>query len=654
MEDFQKALNELRVLAAETVSNAKSGHTGTAIGAASIMLALFHDHLKFNPYDSDFINRDRVIFSAGHASALYYSLLHLFDYPISIDDLKQFRKYGSKTPGHPEFKHVPGVETTTGPLGQGIANGVGMAIAESVLEKKFNTENFKIIDNYTYVLTGDGCLMEGVGVEAASLAGTLKLNKLILLYDDNEITIDGNRSLANTENTAQKFKAMGWNVIEVSNGNDYVACSKAISKAKTETEKPTIIIFKTIIGIGTKKEGTSSAHAMPLSPEDLAEFKEKMGVNGSFCVSTETKRFCMQSVSQNGLFVENWKKNLGLYMIHEPEKYGEFKEFFAKPKIDYKQVYKKLTETPELAGRDLSSIALNEFSKFVPTFLGGTADLGPSTKAVIKDGETYSAENRLGKNIHFGIREHAMGSIANGIALYSNFNVFDSTFLSFSNYMLPALRMRALMKIPVLSIFTHDCINVGEDGPTHQPIEQLAQLRLIPHLQVARPATHAELVSAFKLFIEKRVPLALIMSKSTIKNLSGSTIEKADKGGYVIYEPKTKIRAIIFASGTEVELAEEVAKSLKDVGVRVVSVPNEKVFEAQSEEYKNSVLLTGCDVLRVSIEASNDLVWLKYIGSDGIMINVDDYQTSAPGKEVYEKAGFNKDHIAKEIMKNLK
>lgn len=645
MDIKTKSLNYLKSLTAETISNAKSGHTGSAIGASSIMLALFHDHLHFDTSGTSWPNRDRLVMSAGHTSGLYYSLLHLFGYNISIDDLKQFRKYGSKTPGHPEVFVVPGVETTTGPLGQGIANAVGMAIAEAKLHNKYPT----LIDHYTYCFTGDGCLMEGVAQEACSLAGTLKLNKLILLYDDNNITIDGEKTLANKEDTAKKFEAMGFNTILVKQGNDYDACSKAIEKAK-KSDKPTIIIFKTTIGIGTSKQGTCSVHAYPLPAEELASFKASLGTEGEFYVPKDVYDFCREQTEKNAKIIAKWQENLN-------KNPNLFDDGFKQKHIGYEKILKELCKTETMAGRDASGKVLSALAKEV-CFFGGTADLGPSTKAVVEGGgyfDTSSKEGLEGANIHFGIREHAMGAIANGIALYNpKLNSFDSTFTAFSNYMIPALRMRALMGVPVLSIFSHDSIDIGEDGPTHQPIEQITQMRSIVNLSVFRPATYAEVVAGFKYFLESRVPTVLAVTKNKITNLENSTIENAEKGGYVIFESGKKSSIEIFASGKEVYLAIDVAKELENYGgARVISMPCISEFEKQDATYKKQILLKS-PTLKIAIEATNDNIWYKYIGENGLLFNVTNYQHSGNGNEVYKKAGFDKDIILKSILKHLK
>ena len=651
MDINQNSINYIKSLAAETVSNAKSGHTGSAIGASEIMFSLFHDHMVFDPNNTKFLNRDRLVFSAGHVSALNYTMLHLFGYDISIDDLKSFRKCGSKTPGHPEYPHVPGIETTTGPLGQGVANSVGLAIAEEMMAAKFNTKEFKLFDNYTYCYAGDGCLMEGVALEACSLAGTLGLNKFILLYDDNNITIDGNESITNLENVKEKFDAMGFDTIVVAKGNDYSSCTRAIAKAKTN-KKPTIILFRTVIGLGTEFEGTSKIHSMPLPPESLASFKQKLGVEGNFYIPEDVQKYCMESVHKNQLIHEKWNIMLEQYKQKHPEKYKELSDFLKNKKINFNKILNILNKNESLEGRKASGIVLNEISKQLLNFTGGNADLVASTKANIDDGERFSVQNRTGRNICFGVREHAMGSICNGIALYSNYYVFDSTFLAFSNYMLPALKMRAMMGLPIISVFSHDSIEIGEDGPTHQPIEQLGQIRSLVGAKTFRPANFAEVVACYKHFIENKKPVFLAITKSKI-NVDNISIEQAEKGGYVYLETKKSPEIQIIATGHDLPLAISVANEISNLGVRVISMPCEKLFDEQETKYKNSVLLKS-PKLTIVIEASNDTIWYKYLNQNDILINVTEYQSSGKASEVYANAGFDKDKIVKQIKTKLK
>lgn len=651
MDINQKSINYLKALSAETVSHANSGHTGSAISGSPILYALFKDHLRFNPKDPKFLNRDRFVMSAGHVSALLYSSLHLFGYNISMDDLKKFRTCGSKTPGHPEYEPELGIETTTGPLGQGIANAVGMAIGETMLASRFNTKDIPIIDGYTYCYTGDGCLMEGVAVEACSLAGTLNLNKLIFLYEDNNITIDGAKTLANNDDTAKKFEAMGWNVLLVKNGDDYASCSKAIAAAK-KSNKPTIIIFKTIIGIGTSKQGTSKVHAYPLPEEELKAFKATLGIETSFEIPADVYENANLSVQKNIAYYNNWGALFNKYKEKYPDKFKELSSLWKPKKINYQKILDNLLKEPPMAGRDYSSLVLNAVGSVNTAIVGGNADLIASTKAFIKDGGIYSKENRSGRTVCFGIREHAMGSVSNGLALYLGTPVFDSTFAMFANYMLPSIRMRSMMGLPIISVLTHDSIDIGQDGPTHQPIETLPTLRAIPRYTVYRPATPAEVVAGYKLFLDNPKPTAMVLTKSKISNLPLSTIESAERGGYVIHETANNPEIIIFATGTDVSLAIEIANKLP-TGARVVSMPCESIFANQEISYKNKVLLKNAK-LKVAIEASNDTLWYKYVGEDGLIVGVNDYQTSGNGKEVYKNAGFDADKIANKINKLIK
>lgn len=651
MEKYILANNYLKSLTAETVSNAKSGHTGSALGASTILLSLFHDHLVFDPKNPKAMNRDRFVLSAGHASALLYSLLHLFGYDITIEDLKNFRKYGSKTAGHPEYNVSVGIETTTGPLGQGVANAVGMALAQAHFADIFNNDKYRIFENKTYVYAGDGCLMEGVAMEACSLAGTLGLKNLILFYDDNNITIDGTRTLANAENVKAKFEAMNWNTIEVLDGHDYDACSKAINQAK-QAQKPTIIIFKTIIGIGTSKAGTAGVHAYPLPEAELAEFKKSLQVEGEFFVPQQVYDFCNEAVERNKKVYNNYNSVLASFKAENPNKFKQLQSMFAKPKFDAGKVFESLGKE-ELSGRDLSGLVLNKFYEIYPFLFGGTADVYPSTKAKIVSSDFISASSYAPCNIHFGIREHAMGAIANGMSLYLHTPVFDSTFMAFSNYMIPPIRLRSMMKLPVLSVFTHDAIDIGEDGPTHQPIEQIGSLRQIIGLDVFRPATTAEMVAGFDVFACQKQPMALVVSKSKLLVGSAKDIENAKRGAYEILKPNAKPVVQIIATGTDVRLAIEVAGVLnsKNVSARVISMPSEKIFDMQDKTYKNKVLLSG--VFTAVIEASSDTVWHKYVTSPDFLFNVTDYQFSGNGKEVYKKAGFDANVIADKIIKAM-
>lgn len=652
MKLTQKALNYLKVLSAETITNAKSGHLGVSLGASSILFALFKDHYNFDVADTDFLNRDRFVLSAGHASALYYSLLSMFGFNVSLQDLKEFRKLGSKTPGHPEYKVTEGVEVSTGPLGQGVANAVGMAIAETIMEERFNTVGFDIINNFTYCFVGDGCLMEGVAMEAASLAGNLKLNKLILLYDSNEVTIDGSVNLSNKENVAKKFSAMGWNVIKVAHGNSYWCCSQAISRAK-KSKKPTIIIFSTTIGIGTQKEGTSAVHSAILSAEELATFKENLKVKESFYIPSDVRELCMSSSRRGKLNHEKWNQNLAMYSSTHPELYKSLMAFFDRKKINFDRIVKNIAKYDGLSTRKINHYALSELAYQCPQLIGGTADVGPSTMAFVDNAGNFSAGYRRGKNIHFGIREHAMSAICNGISLYEDFIAFDSTFLAFSNYALPALRLRSMMKLPVMSFFTHDSLAVGQDGASHQPIEQISQLRSLVGNTVYRPCDYQELVAGYNVCVKGYTPVSFVLSRQNIPHIDGTSYEGAMFGGYLLENVSQKPDVVLVASGAEVDLAVRAAKELrKKYQVNVVSMPSIEVFEKQTNAYKNKIIFKDAVVL--SIEASNDTKWLKILGPNGTSICVENYAGSGTGEEVLSKAGFNVKNIVKIVENRMK
>ncbi len=644
----QKCINELRLTAASVITNAKSGHTGSSVGAVPILYTLFKDHYFFNPNDSEFFARDRLVISAGHISALYYSLLNLFNMGVSDDDLNEFRKLGSITPGHPEYGKTKFVETSTGPLGQGIANAVGMAIGQTMVGTRFNAQKANIIDNYTYCFCGDGCLQEGVAMEACSLAGTLKLKKLILLYDANNITIDGKVELANTENIAKKFKAMGWNVINVRFGNSYFWITRAIAKAK-RSNKPTIIIFKTTIGYGTAYAGSEKIHGTPLNDKELIEYKNDLLMPNFKKFSKEVKDYCFRTIRYNKIQLEKWKRMYCLYEQTHPDLCKQFEAFIEDKEIDFSKLLKPDFLQEPLSGREANQAILKEIMAKCPRFVGGTADLAPSVKAYVKSAGDYSAKNYTGKNIHFGIREHAMGAISNGLCLYLKSPVFCATFMSFSNYMMPSIRMSALMNIPTMFMFSHDSYKVGEDGPTHQPIEQLGQLRLIPNLNVYRPADTNELLACYKMAFGGNQPSVFALSRQTLASVSYGA-KNIIKGGYLVYGKKGDVT--ILASGSEVGLAMEVAKTLEKDGiiVDVCSFPCLEVFDKQSETYKKSVL-EGAKV-KVVLEASNDNVWYKYLNIGDQLININTFGESGNEKDLDKLFGFTATAVAKKV-KNL-
>ncbi len=651
MKIAEKTLNYVKSITAQSISNAGSGHTGASIGASAIMLALFKNHYNFDVADTDFLNRDRFVLSAGHACPLYYTLLSLFGFDVSLQDLKNLRTLGSKTPGHPQYKVTDGVEASSGALGEGITIAVGMAIAQSMLAERFNSVGFPIINNYTYCLAGDGCLMEGAAQEACSLAGNLNLNKLILLYDSNEVTMDGSLNLANKENVAKKFKAMGWNVIKCNKGNSFAACSRAIAKAK-RSDRPTIIIFKTTIGVGTEKEGTSSIHGVALSSDEIKVFNKKLGVFENFFVPNDVRDWCMSTSRKGKLNHEKWNQDLAVYANSNPELYRQFTNFFDRTKVNTEKLARMSYKWEGLSGKEFNNYILNEFAEKMYQIVGGTADVMHSTNVFIDNGGNFNLGNRRGRNIHFGDREHAMAGICSGISLYEDFLPFCSTFLAFSNFMLPAIRMACEMKLKVMYYFTHDSIFVGEDGVSHQPIEQIAQLRSIIGLNVFRPADANELLAGYQHFMENNGPYAFLLTKQKMAPVDGK-YKEAMFGGYILKQAKKDADIVIFASGSEVALALNVADELsRKYDVSVVSMPCTQIFEKQSAAYQAKVLQKNAK-LRVAIEASNDSIWYKYVGSDGLVIGVDDYQGSGKGLEVYNKAGFNEKEIIKKISRRM-
>ncbi len=649
----QKALNYLKALSAETITNAQSGHLGVSLGASSILFALFKDHYNFDVSDTDFLNRDRLVMSAGHASPLYYSLLSMFGFNVSLQDLKDFRKYDSKTPGHPEYRKTEGVEVSTGPLGQGVANAVGMAIAEAVMEERFNTVGFEMINNFTYCFVSDGDLMEGVAMEAVSLAGSLNLNKLILLYDSNDVTIDGPLNMTNKENVAKKFSAMGWNVIKVSKGNSYFFCTRAIARAK-KSKKPTIIIFNTTIGIGTQKEGTSAVHSAVLSKEELEVFKENLKVRESFYIPSDVRELCMASTRRGKLNHEKWNQNLAMYSSTHPELYKSLIAFFDRKKINFERIIRNIAKYDGQSTRKVNHYALSELAYQCPQLLGGTGDVAPTTMTFVDNAGNFSARYRRGKNIHFGVREHAMSAICNGIALYEDFITFDSSYLTFSNYAIPAIRMRCMMKLPVMSFFTHDSLTVGQDGTAHQPIEQITQLRAIIGNTVYRPCDYKELVAGYNICVKEYMPVTFALTKQNVGHIDGTSYEGALNGGYLLENTTQKPNIILVASGSEVELAVKVAKELrKKYLVNVVSMPSIEMFEKQTPAYKNKVINKDAELV-VSIEASNDTKWLKILGKNGVSFGIENYVHSGNGEEVYLKSGFNVKNVVKFVETKFK
>lgn len=655
-----KSVNTIRVLSADGIEKAKSGHPGLPLGAAPIAYELFAHHMKHNPKNPDWKNRDRFILSAGHGSMLLYSLFHLFGYgDLSLDDLKSFRQLDSKTPGHPEYGHTVGVEATTGPLGAGMGMAVGMAIAEAHMAAVFNKDGFDIVDHYTYVLGGDGCMMEGISSEAFSLAGTLGLSKLIVFYDSNGISIEGSTDIAFTENVVERMKAFGFQTIEVDDGNDLTKIAKAIEEAKADKNRPSFIKINTVIGYGAgKKQGTAGVHGEPLGSEALATLKSGFGFNPeeSFKVDADVYDNFKAINEKNAGVEEEWNKLFREYANKYSEDAKKWDNY-------YSQTDASLMENDEFwawddapaATRNISGSIINRLKDIFPNLIGGSADLSPSNKTVMS-GESYiSKDDFSGRNIHFGVREFAMTAITNGILLHGGLRAYCATFFVFSDYTKPMARLSALMNIPTIFVFTHDSIGVGEDGPTHEPIEQLAMLRSLPNFNTFRPADARETIASwYAAMASKNTPTAIVLTRQNLPQLSGSG-EAALKGGYIIKEAvRNTPDMILIASGSEVSLAVEAAAELEKDGIatRVVSMPCMDIFEAQSKEYKEEILPRAIRK-RVAIEALSGFGWDKYTGIDGRVISMDTFGASAPQDLLFKKFGFTKENvvaIAKEVF----
>lgn len=645
-------VNTIRILSVEAIDKANSGHPGLPLGAAPMAFTLFSDIMNFNPKNSNWINRDRFILSAGHGSALLYSLLHIFGYSLTIEDLKEFRQKGSLTPGHPEYGHTEGVEATTGPLGQGVAMGVGLAMAQMHMGELFNTEDFKVFDNYTYVLTGDGCLMEGISNEASSLAGTLELSKLIMLYDSNNITIEGNTDVAFKENVRARYEALGWDTFSVEDGNNLEEIKKTIEKAKL-TNKPSLIEIKTKIGYGSVVEGSEKAHGSPLKSENTKKLKEKLNwcYNDKFYVPNEVYQYVDEVLKEKEKVEEKWNKQFEEYKIKHKDLYLKLQSFLNMEKpVELLNSDELYNFSEDLSTREASGKILNKISKKMSNLFGGSADLAPSNKCVMENFEYFSHNTKFGANIHFGVREHAMAAIANGLFLYGGIKPFISTFFVFSDYLKPALRLSALMKLGVIYIFTHDSIGVGEDGPTHEPIEQLAMIRSIPDVVVFRPCDWKETAAAWSYALNNdKHPTVMVLSRQKLKNIE-NTGRGALKGAYILKDSRNgNPELIIIATGSEVGIALEAADILEKEGrkIRVVSMPSMELFEMQSEEYKNKILPDSIRK-RISVEALSDFGWYKYIGLDGKSIGMKSFGISAPGKEIFKTFDITTERIVKE------
>lgn len=657
----QKSVNAIRVLAADTVQKANSGHPGMPLGSAAMAYELWANHLTHNPKNPKWVNRDRFILSAGHASSLLYSLLHLFGYGLTIEDMKNFRQDNSLTPGHPEYGHTVGVEATTGPLGAGMGMAVGMAMAQAHMAAIFNTEDYNIIDHYTFVLGGDGCMEEGISSEAFSLAGTLGLSKLIVLYDSNNITIEGNTDLAFTEDVNKRMEAFGFQTLTVEDGNNLEEISKAIELAKAEKTKPSFITVKTKIAFGCPaKEGSESSHGSPLGEENVKALRDNLGweEQEAFVIPQDVYDNFAQKAKKGQEAEDNWNKLFKAYCEKYPEKKALWDKYFAV--IDDEKLlncdeFWSYEDKPQ-ATRSLSGNMINRLAKIMPNFWGGSADLGPSNKTVIKDGGSFSKNNYLGRNIHYGVREFAMAAIANGITLYGGTKTFVGTFFVFSDYLKPMARLAALMKIPVIYVLTHDSIGVGEDGPTHEPIEQLTMLRAMPNINVFRPADATETAAAwYSAITSKNTPTVLALSRQNLPQIEGSSKE-ALKGGYIIAESiKAKPDAIIIASGSEVSLAVDAKKELMEKGfdIRVVSMPCMDIFEQQSDEYKEKILPQTVEK-RLVVEAGSSICWGKYLGFKGKSVTIDTFGASAPANVLFKKYGFTVENVVNKALSMLK
>ena len=650
------SVNAIRVLAADAVQKANSGHPGLPLGSAAMAYELWANHMNHNPADPKWFNRDRFILSGGHGSTLLYSLLHLFGYGLTKEDLASFRQWGSLTPGHPEYGHTVGVEATTGPLGAGMGMAVGMAVAEAHLAAVFNKENYPVVDHYTYVLGGDGCMMEGISSEAFSLAGTLGLSKLIVLYDSNKISIEGGTDIAFTEDVRKRFEAFGFQTLVVEDGNNIEEIGKAIEEAKADKTRPTMITVKTKIGYGCPaKEGKASAHGEPLGADNVAALKENLGWPSQepFYVPDEVYANYKEKAKKGATAEEEWNKLFADYCKAYPEMKKLWDEYFdenAADKVLNDENFWSYEDKPQ-ATRNLSGIQINKLKNILPNLMGGSADLAPSTKTYMSDMGDFSKDNYAGRNMHFGVRELAMTAIGNGMMLHGGLHAFVSTFFVFSDYVKPMARLSAIMGVPLTFVLTHDSIGVGEDGPTHEPIEQLAMFRSLPNFTVYRPCDATETAAAWAYAVtSKKTPTALVLTRQNLPQIPGSS-KDALKGAYVIADSsKNEPDAILIASGSEVSLAVDAkAELLKDgIDVRVVSMPSMDVFDQQSDEYKESVLPKSVRK-RVAIEALSDFGWGKYIGLDGAYVTMHSFGASAPAATLFKEFGFTVENVVKTV-----
>ena len=648
-------INAIRILSVEMIDKAKSGHPGLPLDAAPMTYTLFQNHLNFSIDDKNWDNRDRFVLSSGHGSAMLYSLLHLYGYDLTMDDLKGFRQLGTKTPGHPEYGHTEGVEVTTGPLGQGIANAVGMALAEAHLAATYNRPGYDVVDHYTYALCGEGCLEEGISYEACSLAGTLKLGKLILFYDCNHISIEGNTDDAFGDDVEARFESQGWHVQHVdllSHPDDVDLLSAAIENAKAEKGKPSLIICHTLIGYGSPMAGTAKVHGAPLGEENIRLTKETLGYDyPPFTCPQEVYDHCHEAIDRGNKAHEEWLKLFEAYQNEYPELAAQYKAVMADEMPDIMKIAHEIKFDKPMATRQVGSIVLNHYAQYIPQLVSGSADLAPSTLTNLKDTPetTYgyiSDENYAGRNVHFGIREHAMAAACNGMARHGGIRPLCSTFFVFSDYCKHSIRLSAIMNIPVLYVFTHDSIGVGEDGETHEPVEQLISLRSIPNMTVFRPCDGNETVAAYAYAFSHKGPQAVTLTRQALPQQENSSIEKAMLGGYVLEDSEGTPDVILIATGSEVDLCVQAKKRLEASGIktRVVSMPSVEVYEKQSDGYKESVLPHSVTA-RVCVEAGSPQSWYRYAGLNGEVIAMTTFGTSGPAKELFDLFGFTVDNV---------
>jgi transketolase len=642
----QLAIDAIRVLTAESVQKAKSGHPGLPMGSAALAYELWANHMQHNPVDPKWLNRDRFVLSAGHASMLLYSLLYLFGYGLTLDDLQAFRQWNSRTPGHPEYGHTPGVETTTGPLGQGLATAVGMAMAQAHLAARFNRPDFCLFDHFIYVLVGDGCMMEGLSSEAASLAATLKLGRLIVFYDDNDISIEGNTDVAFTEDVGLRHEAYGWQVLHIDDGNDRAAIGAAIEAARADTSRPSMIIVRTQIAYGSPLAGQAKAHGEPLGEDNVAKTKQMLGWPSQepFTVPQELLDYMAAKVADLQATQSAWTRLYADYRAEYPDLAAELDRCLNQDLPDLLQDEAFWSFSGAQATRATSGTCLNRLAERLPNLIGGSADLAPSTKTVLNGRAWFSPEHYEGSNIHFGVREFAMAAAANGIALYGGLRVFCATFFVFSDYLKAALRLSAIMRLPVIYVLTHDSIGVGEDGPTHEPIEQLTALRSTPGVTVFRPADGKETAAGYILALQNQGPTCLILSRQNLPAYE-QTGPGALKGGYILQDV-TNPDIILIASGSEVALIVKAAAVLAEQGIaaRVVSMPSMEVFEQQPAEYRETVLPTALRS-RLAVEAGASMPWYRYVGLDGCVLGIDRFGASAPAEILFEQYGMTVDRV---------